>query len=86
MVDGPEGSDGDGGPTIVLDARALGGGTTGDDTRAAWALGQWAVAVADGQQVTAVAAADLRWTRADDAWAATGAPLTPGEVRVTLAG
>ncbi|WP_448059424.1 hypothetical protein [Cellulomonas hominis] len=76
----------DGGPTITLDARAVGGGTTGDDTRAGWALGQWAVAVADGQQVVAVTVADLRWTRADDAWAATGTPLGPGEVQVTLAG
>lgn len=71
--------------TVVLDAAALPGG--GDPARLAWAVAQWAVAVASTEHVTDVAVADQAWARDGDAWAASGTdPLPPGQVRVTLAG
>lgn len=74
-------------PTTVVDARSLGGaGAAADDTRGGWAFAQWAVAVADSQQVTSVRIADQVWSRSRPAWAKSGSPaLAAGSVEVTLA-
>ena len=71
---------------VVLDAAPLPGGAE-DPGRLGWAVAQWAVAVAGTQGVEAVTVADRTWTRADDAWGASGGDALPaGQVRVTLAG
>jgi hypothetical protein len=79
--------DDDGG--VTLDATALPAGAA-EPARLAWAVGQWAVAVADPEAVTTVTVADRTWTRGTDAadgWAPSGTDALPaGQVRVTLAG
>ncbi len=70
-------------PVVTIDLPA-----TGDEvarTRAASALAQWSVAVADGQRLVAVAVADRLWTREDGAWTAAGTALPPGRVDIALA-
>jgi hypothetical protein len=74
------------GSSVTLDARSLGTGTSADDTRVAWAVAQWGVAVAQAQQVDEVAVADQVWTRASAVWTKTTAsPVPSGRVRITLA-
>jgi len=59
--------------------------TTGD--RDAWALAHWAVARANGLEVTRVDVADRRWDRAKstDGWTTRSETLTNGDVVITLA-
>lgn len=79
-------TDDDGTVTVTIDGGALGTGTPDDDTRLAWALAHWSVAVADGLDVDAVATADQAWSRKDPIWSPSGTePVPPGEVRLTLA-
>ncbi len=54
-------------------------------TRNAWSAAQGVVAIAQAEQVTAVAVADQSWTRARGTWQPSGTPLPTGEVHVTLA-
>lgn len=54
-------------------------------TRNGWAVAQWAVAVAAGQQVVGVTVADKTWTRHAGTWSTASAPVAPGQVQVTVA-
>lgn len=66
---------------FVVDAQAL------DPTQAdrmAWVVGQWAVAVADTQEIVAVQVGDQRWTR-DGTWTTTDNPSAAGTVQITVA-
>jgi hypothetical protein len=83
--------------TVLVDASTL---APDDALRGAWALAQWAVAVADPLAVDAVQVSDQVWRRGTDGWHALGtlatgasddtpvpAPaLGAGQVRLTLAG
>ncbi|HEY0215223.1 MAG TPA: hypothetical protein VGC57_02395 [Cellulomonas sp.] len=53
------------GTAVRLDSSAL--AVDGDTTRSAWAVAQWAVSVADEQQVVAVEVGDARWLRTEGA-------------------
>lgn len=65
----------------AIDARPL---TTADQAdRIGWAVGQWAVAVANEVGVTSVQVDDLMWVRGQDGWAPAPAPLAAGFVQVT---
>lgn len=73
------------GAVVTVDARGLAGTAAHD----AWAVGQWAVAVADGYGVDRVEVADRVWTRASGAWqdvatADAGHEPGAGRARVTL--
>jgi hypothetical protein len=61
----------------------------GDAVRAAWAVAQWSVAVAEPLRLVAVDVGDSRWERADDeaGWQAgvLDDPLPDGAVVVLLA-
>lgn len=74
------------GGQVRADASAL---SPQDPARAAWAVAQWAVAVAKPFDVQRVEVADRRWERADGVWhpapAGTAAPPA-GEVWITVAG
>ena len=73
----------DGTPTTVeLDATPL---TPGDPGRAAWAAGQWAVAVASTVDVDAVTVGGLTWSREDPTWHPSGTlELPAGQVRIAV--
>ncbi len=66
---------------LVVDAQTL--DPTQPD-RMAWAVGQWAVAVAETEQIVTVQVGDRRWTR-DGTWTTVDDPAGAGTVRVTLA-
>ena len=66
---------------LVVEAQAL---DPAQADRMAWAVGQWAVAVADTQQIVTVQVGDRRWTR-DGTWTTADDPPAPGTVRITLA-
>jgi hypothetical protein len=73
---------------LVVSATA----SDGDTTRSAWAAAQWAVAVADALQITAVEVGDSRWLRGTDAAGADAwesgvltDPVPAGEVVLMLA-
>ena len=68
---------------VELDASTL-AGAEGTE-RLAWALAQWAVAVAPGQGLARVAVADHAWRADDGSWHAAAEPLAAGAVRLTLA-
>lgn len=70
-------------PVVTIDLPPTGDDTT--RTREAWALAQWSVAVADGQQLVGVAVADQVWTREDGTWATADTSLPTGRVEVALA-
>jgi hypothetical protein len=71
---------------VTVDARSLGSGSSADDSRVAWAVAQWGVAVADAQHVDRVAIGNQLWTRASGAWAARPDGTVPaGRVTITLA-
>jgi len=53
--------------------------------RQAWSTAEGVVAIAQAEQVTAVAVADQEWTRARGTWRPSGTALPAGEVHVTLA-
>lgn len=63
------------GDGVVLDAAGL-GASAEDESRLAWALAHWAVAVAEPLQVQQVRTATAVWDREADAWLR--ADLTPG--------
>ncbi|WP_421732638.1 hypothetical protein [Cellulomonas sp.] len=67
---------------LVVNTTAL--GTDADRVRLDWAVAQWAVSVAQPLQLTSVAVADRTWDRTGGTWA-TGEPLAPGSVRLTVA-
>jgi hypothetical protein len=66
---------------FVVDAQTL---DPAQADRMAWAVGQWAVAVADTQQIVTVQVGDQRWTR-DGTWTTADDPAAPGTVRITIA-
>ncbi|MCL2849077.1 MAG: hypothetical protein FWE61_03390 [Micrococcales bacterium] len=66
---------------LVVDASVL---DTSQPERMAWAVGQWAVAVADGQDIVDVQVGDQLWTRAGVWTTAEDAPAE-GTVRITIA-
>ena len=67
-------------PTVTLDARGL----PGDDAANAWAVAQWAVAVADAYDVERVQVASQVWTRASATWSKASTPTPSGRVTITL--
>lgn len=75
--------------TVTLDATSL---APDDAARGAWAVAQWAVAVASPLSLDEVRVADQLWTRDTGGWAAAtdgvpdAAPLPAGQVVLTLAG
>lgn len=74
------------GASVLVDATPLVG--EAEQTRGAWAVAQWAVAVADATDVVQVDVDDLTWTRRDPEWVAVAdgaAPPAPGQVRITVA-
>lgn len=75
----PEGS------TVSVDARGLPGGDA-EPARFAWAVAQWAVAVAEPLGLAEVTVADRTWTRSSDAWTPAVAPVPAGQVELGLAG
>lgn len=84
-----EGSADDGPVTVAIDAGVLAGAGGEGTERLAWAVGQWAVAVAASLGVAEVAVADRLWATSSAAWSAVGqdvAPLAPGLVRIALRG
>ena len=71
------------GPSVVVvDAQTL---DPSQADRTAWAVGQWAVAVADAEQVVTVQVGDRQWARGGSTWATADDPPAPGTVRITLA-
>ncbi|MCL2465959.1 MAG: hypothetical protein FWF02_00095 [Micrococcales bacterium] len=66
---------------VVVDAASL---ERDDPQRMAWAVGQWAVAVASTEQVVEVQVADQRWTR-NGKWTQTDDRAADGMVLITLA-
>ncbi|RYV51990.1 hypothetical protein [Pengzhenrongella frigida] len=79
-------TDDDGTVTVTIDGGALGAGTPDDDTRLAWTLAHWSVAVAHGLDVDAVSTADQTWSRDEPTWSPSGTdPVPAGEVHLTLA-
>lgn len=69
------------GGVYAIDANSL---TTADQAdRIGWAVGQWAVAVANQVGVTSVQVDDLVWVRGQVGWQPAQAPLAAGYVQVT---
>ncbi len=66
----------------LIDASALAPADQGD--RAAWSVGQWAVAVAAQVGATSVQVDDRRWVRGEAGWQQAGSALPTGQVLVTL--
>lgn len=73
------------GTTVTVDARALPGGDA-EPTRLAWAVAEWAVAVAEPLGLAEVTVADRTWTRSSDAWTPGVEPVPAGQVALRLAG
>ncbi len=73
------------GATVTVDATALPGGDTAPD-RLAWAVAQWAVAVAEPLGLTDVAVGDRTWSRASGTWAPADVTVPAGRVELRLAG
>ena len=70
---------------VELDAAELAGRSTEGAPRLAWALAQWAVAVAPGMGIAEASVAEQRWTTESATWATTTAtPVTAGRVLLTL--
>ncbi len=67
--------------TLTFDAGAL----PGTDTTDAWAVAQWAVAVADAYDVEQVRVGSRVWARASATWSTATAATPSGRVTVTLA-
>ncbi len=74
------------GSRMLLSTDALTSASGGDPVRSAWAVAQWAVAVAADQQVVDVQVGDQLWDRDADGWVTATAPVADGTVAVTLAG
>jgi hypothetical protein len=73
------------GATVRVDARGLPGGDA-EQERLAWAVAQWAVAVAEPLGLSEVAVADQVWSRESGAWAPAGSPVPAGQVELRLTG
>lgn len=71
--------------TVTVDARGLPGGDAEPD-RLAWAVAQWAVAVAEPLGLAEVTVADRTWARSADTWAPTDTAVPAGQVVLRLAG
>lgn len=70
------------GSIVDVDARSL---VPEENARAAWAVAQWAVAVADSTGVDAVQVGDRRWSRSKATWKATDDQVPAGHVRIEIA-
>ncbi len=81
-------TDADGRPTVLVDTAPLAAADPAGAGRVAWAVAQWAVAVASPLGLTRVEAGGQVWEREGDAWTAATAADAPvdGVVRLTLAG
>lgn len=75
-----------GGTTVVVDAGPLTLSDPSGVDRSAWAVAQWAVAVAEPLGLTHVETAGQAWDRAEASWTAATAADSPatGQVRLTL--
>lgn len=73
------------GTPVTVDARGLPGGD-GEPDRLAWAVAQWAVAVAEPLGLTEVTVADRTWSRSSGTWTPAGAAVPAGQVELRLAG
>ncbi|GII99642.1 hypothetical protein CLV28_0213 [Sediminihabitans luteus] len=74
-----DGASGEGSLALTIDATGYGGAAPADAARSAWAVGQWAVAVAAGTGVTSVGVADDAWSRDLGAWASQAADVPDGD-------
>lgn len=79
------GPDAAGATTVTVDARGLPGGDAQPE-RLAWAVAQWAVAVAEPLGLTEVRVGDQAWSRSSGAWAAAASTVPAGQVELVLAG
>jgi len=71
------------GTTVTVDVRGLPAGDT-EPGRLAWAVAQWAVAVAEPLGLTEITVGDLTWSRSSGTWAPADAAAPAGQVELRL--